>query len=488
MTSESDSPISFSSRSRRRVIVRTMLVVSDAVALLAAGFFATVIRFGQWRHIAAIGPPGSTVTFARVAILMAVVWLLALWFERLYQRDRVLHGSEEFGRVLRAVVMGTAGFIIIQYLLKVPGLSRLWMLLVTAFAAVFVVLGRALVRAAIQVARRRGLLLRTALIAGDNEEAVAIIGVLFKNRRAGLVPVGCLGSSRANERGVNDCGGRVALLGDAGEIRRVVAEHSIDTVVIASSAYEPALLSRLITDLRGWDGDIQVSAGLADVATARVFVHEVAGIPLIAVRGVAFTPLRRLSKRVLDVAVAGLAILLGLPVWLCIAAAVKISSPGPVFYRQPRVGRGGEAFQILKFRSMRTDTQLAPVPAGSSAVSAHILKMKDDPRVTSVGRVLRRFSLDEFPQLLNVLRGEMSLVGPRPEQACEVECYEEDQRRRLDVAPGLTGLWQVSGRSDLSVDDKMRLDLYYVENWSLAGDVAILFRTVPVVLLAKGAY
>lgn len=192
---------------------------------------------------------------------------------------------------------------------------------------------------------------------------------------------------------------------------------------------------------------------------------------------------------VFDLVVASAVLLVGLPVWLLVALAVKLQSPGPIFYGQTRVGRDGVRFQMLKFRSMYRDAdeRLAELQKHNEA-SGPLFKMKDDPRVTPVGKVIRKFSIDEFPQLLNVVKGEMSLVGPRPPLPHETDRYSKNDWRRLEVVPGMTGLWQVSGRSSLTFEEMVRLDLYYIENWSVALDVNLLFRTVPAMLLARGAY
>lgn len=472
--------------------IRAALLVSDGLALLAAGNLATLLRFGAWRHVAALGlAPGSDVTFARISLVTAATWVVMLWIEGLYDLHRVFWGTGEYKRVSKAVLMGAVGFIIVDYAFRLPGLSRLWMLLATVLAATFVVLGRALVRAGLQAARRRGRMMRPTLVVGHNEEAAEIVRVLLKNTHAGLVPIGCLASSRADALALDFCAGDVPVLGGAGDIKRVLGERYIDTVVIASTAFEPAVLSRIINDLRGWDGDIHMSSGLLDVTTSRVLVREVAGVPLITVRGISFTPWRRFIKRAFDLFVGGLVILVGLPVWLAVALAIKLDSRGPVLYRQRRVGRGGEPFDMHKFRSMYVDAddRLKQLRAsGANEATGPLFKMKADPRVTPVGRFMRRFSIDEFPQLLDVMRGEMSLVGPRPPLPNETARYSDFHWKRMEVLPGMTGLWQVSGRSSLTFDEMVRLDLFYIENWTVGFDMGLIARTIPAVLFAKGAY
>jgi exopolysaccharide biosynthesis polyprenyl glycosylphosphotransferase len=232
-----------------------------------------------------------------------------------------------------------------------------------------------------------------------------------------------------------------------------------------------------------------MAPALTDIAGPRIHTQQVAGLPLIHVTTPALEGGQGVAKRLFDVLVAGAMIIVAAPVMAFVAIMVRLDSPGPVFFKQERVGIEGARFGMLKFRSMIVDAEQQLQGLSSYNEGTGVLfKMKKDPRVTRVGRVLRKFSLDELPQLFNVLAGSMSLVGPRPPLPAEVEAYEHDVRRRLLVKPGLTGLWQVSGRSNLSWQDSVRLDLYYVENWSLAGDLIILLRTVRAVFRSTGAY
>jgi len=228
---------------------------------------------------------------------------------------------------------------------------------------------------------------------------------------------------------------------------------------------------------------------LFQLSLGGVDVTAINGIPLIGIKQTTLTGFNLAVKRAFDLACAGLALVLLSPIWLLIALAIKLDSPGPVLFRQMRSGREGRPFVLYKFRSMYegAETDMERLLAMNEA-SGPLFKIKDDPRRTRVGRFLRRTSLDELPQILNVLRGDMSLVGPRPALASEVAQYQDWHRKRLEVLPGLTGLWQVSGRSDLSFDEMVMLDIYYGENWSLGTDLRILLRTVPQVLFGDGAY
>jgi exopolysaccharide biosynthesis polyprenyl glycosylphosphotransferase len=259
---------------------------------------------------------------------------------------------------------------------------------------------------------------------------------------------------------------------------------------VSSSAVSPEKLRWISWQLEGSSTALVVSPGLTDVAGTRLHVQPVAGLPLLHVEEPQFTGMARLAKATFDKSVAGLALVLLAPLFAAIWAWIRLSTDGPAFFRQTRVGRGGDAFTMIKFRSMFVDAEhrLDALRAENVNGDGLLFKVRDDPRVTPVGRVLRKLSLDELPQLLNVLRGDMSLVGPRPPLPSEVAQYGEDVRRRLLVSPGLTGLWQISGRSDLSWDEAVRLDLRYVENWSFMMDLWILFKTVGAVVRGSGAY
>jgi len=261
--------------------------------------------------------------------------------------------------------------------------------------------------------------------------------------------------------------------------------------VTATASFGPSAVRRLSWDLEKTSAELILAPALTDIAGPRIQTQPVAGLSLIHVERPTYRGATKLFKTAFDLVGAGLLLLMLSPVFLAIALGIKVTSPGPVFFRQERVGLDGERFKMIKFRSMRVDAEamLEQLQAEQRDAGNDVLfKIKNDPRVTSIGKFIRRFSLDEIPQLLNVLRGEMSLVGPRPPLVAEVARYEDEVHRRLLVKPGMTGLWQVSGRSDLSWDETVRLDLSYVENWSIASDLVILFKTAKAVVAPEGAY
>lgn len=476
-------------RNRRRRRVVTVLLLSDSLAILTAGMVATWVRFGSIFAPVQFENASLTVEFWQVSALIVPLWIGFLALGHLYDVDTLTWGLSPAGKVIRGLSLGIIGMILITYLLKTPGLSRGWTLLAWVLAIVFVLTGRAIIGLLATIARSRGRLRQPTIIVGANAEASEIVRMLRADPSAGLKPVGCVASSYAERLELDFCSGDLPVLGSARDIARVVRETSAEAVVIASSAFDHDILARMVAELRATDIDVHISAGLFEVLTSRVVVSEVSGVPLITVRGISLSRVSLFIKRVFDLVVASLIVLLGLPVWLLLTLAVMLSNRGSILYTQERVGRGGHRFAMYKFQSMYSDAdaRLDGLSTVNEATGP-LFKMKDDPRVTPLGKWLRKYSLDEIPQLINVFDGSMSLVGPRPPLPAEVTRYSPHDWRRLEVVPGMTGLWQVSGRSTLTFDEMVRLDVYYIENWSVALDLSLLFRTIPAVLVAHGAY
>jgi exopolysaccharide biosynthesis polyprenyl glycosylphosphotransferase len=361
-------------------------------------------------------------------------------------------------------------------------------LLVLLLTTALSLLGRFLLRRRLHRARAKGRAMHRVLLLGHAPTVAQMTSQLHRRYHHGFqvigacVPAGQLGDASSMVE--------VPVFGALGAAANSAAAAGADTVMVLSCPeLDGPMLRRLAWDLERDDIDLIVASSLVDTAGDRITVRPVDGLPMMHVEHARLIGGRRLVKGVFDVAGAALLLLLLTPLFLAIALWIRLDTGGPVFFRQTRVGRDGEAFRIFKFRTMHADAeQRLLAMQDRNDFSGVLFKMRADPRVTRSGRVLRRHSLDELPQLLNVLRGEMSLVGPRPPLPSEVEQYPEDMRRRLVVKPGMTGLWQVSGRSDLSWEDSMRIDLQYVENWSLTVDLVILMRTAMVVARGHGAY
>lgn len=457
----------------------------DACALVITGLLATWLRFGSLSYPVNFDL-NSPIPYWQFAACVAIVWLAVLWIEGLYNLDRLAWDFVQTSMIARALALGLIAVILLTFALRLPGLSRGWIMLNWFGSVLSVSLGRWTLQRWMTRRHRRGSMLHRTLVVGTNAEAQRLVEALRASDIHGLVPVGYL-----LEDGLDLQSDALDLpvMGGAEDVLRVANSERIDAVIVASSAFQHDEIARMIADLRCAPVRTHISSGLFEVLTSRVSVHEIAGVPLISVSRIGFTPGRRALKRAFDILGAGAIVLIGLPLWVLVALGIKLSSRGPVLYRQRRVGMDGRLFDMYKFRSMIDGAdRMRDGLVEANEADGPIFKMRQDPRITPFGRFIRRFSIDEFPQLINVLRGEMSLVGPRPPLPIETEEYDGYHWRRLEVPPGMTGLWQVSGRSELSFDEMVRLDLFYIENWSVGFDISLLARTIPAVLTARGAY
>ncbi|TYP87181.1 sugar transferase [Blastococcus xanthinilyticus] len=455
------------------------LVLWDAVCATVAAGSGLLVRYS---------PSGTGVATASLVIAVALpaIWLFAMVLARSYESRYLWEGPEEFRRVFFAAALLLALVGTISWGLKLE-VARGFVVVAIPLATVLTLAHRQAHRTWLRRQRVHGRFQQTALLVGHRGGVAALQEQLHRDVSHGYRVIGCCLPTRS--RGVEGPGG-LPVLGGLDEVVDVVARHEVDTVaVLPCPELDGAALRRLGWDLEKTRADLLLAPSVSEVAGPRVRVRPVCGLSLLQMERPELRGLRLLAKESFDRTCAFLLLLLLLPVLVAVAVAVKADSSGPVLFRQERVGREGRTFPMLKFRSMHPDAeQLVPRLAAVNDGNGVLFKLRRDPRVTRVGRVLRRYSVDELPQLLNVLRGEMSLVGPRPPLPTEVERYGVEMNRRLVVKPGLTGLWQVSGRSDLSWDDSVRLDIHYVDNWSLMLDVMILWRTLGAVVRGRGAY
>jgi exopolysaccharide biosynthesis polyprenyl glycosylphosphotransferase len=390
--------------------------------------------------------------------------------------------AEEFRRILLAVTLGIVGLMMISFWSQAE-LSRYWVGVSWGLSLVAALVVRRLWHAWIGRERKRGRLTFSTLIVGTNREGAHLAG-LMRNPWFGFHPVGVVSTARGAQGDVD-----LPVLGDLRELRNVIRRSGAECVFVAASAIRPDDMPAIAKAVRLEGVEVRVTATLPEVLASRLSVQPLGGITALSLRPVRLSGSQVIAKFTFDILVSGFLLLLLSPVLAAIVVAVKATSPGPVLFRQRRVGTRGRPFTMLKFRTMRSGSDaLVEELRAVHGVEGVMFKLHKDPRVTHVGRFLRKFSLDELPQLLNVMRGDMSLVGPRPPLPEEVTRYEDWQFDRLEVPPGITGLWQVSGRADLSFDDCVRLDLFYIENWSLSYDLYILSKTVPVLLSQRGAY
>jgi exopolysaccharide biosynthesis polyprenyl glycosylphosphotransferase len=465
-------------------LVLALTALLDLVVLAVSVTVAWDLR--QFFDVWATTPLGRGEIALSAAPFIVVAWFLLLFAQGSYSARNFAAGPEEFRTVTLASVI-TAGLVgLTCYLLQLP-LSRGFVLLAFLIGTPLLLLDRFLVRRVTHRLRRSGRLVHRVLAVGGPFGISEVVDALRRARHVGYEVVGaCLPEGIALEPARFD----VPVLGRLQDMRRLCEEAGADTVLIARGAYAtPNELRRIAWSLEGSDIDLVVVPSLTDVSGPRIHMRPVAGLPLLHLEQPQAGEAAGWSKRAFDVTGALLALLLLSPVMAVVTLLIKLEGPGPILFVQPRVGRDGRTFGCYKFRSMFVDAAEREKELRERAGhTGALFKMPDDPRITRVGSFIRRYSVDELPQLVNVVRGDMSLVGPRPQQAWEVETYTDWEDRRLRVRPGMTGLWQVSGRSQLSFDEAIRLDLYYVDNWSMTADVVIMAKTVRAVVGSSGAY
>ncbi|MFC3738654.1 sugar transferase [Paractinoplanes deccanensis] len=459
------------------------LYAVDFVVALAASSSALLLRFGAPNREPFVRD------YLLLTCLIPIAWLACLALNRAYEPRHLFVGTDEYARVFRAGLALTAGLAIVSFSFDLR-LARGYIIIATPLAIAVTLIGRYAVRQHLHRSWARGQRLHRVILVGHERAVADMTRRLGRERYHGLDVIGaCLppGPSR---------GGFVLGLppvyGTFDGVAAAVARSDADTVVVLSCPeIDGPALRRLAWQLERDEVDLIVASTLVDVAGDRTTIRPVDGLPMLHVEHPRLKGSARLVKAAFDRVGAFVLLLLASPVLAVVAAMVAFGpgGRGPAIFRQERVGKDGRLFTLYKFRTMVVNAEARLIELRNlNDTDGELFKMRKDPRVTPVGRWLRRFSLDELPQLVNVLKGDMSLVGPRPPLAKEVAGYPSDMLRRLVVKPGLTGLWQVSGRSDLSWEESIRLDLTYVENWSLAMDLTILARTVSAVVRSSGAY
>ncbi|GAA4773134.1 sugar transferase [Actinomycetospora chlora] len=469
-----------SRRAWERRYVRTVVGI-DAVAALVAGMAAYGIRWGD------PAAPGPRWEYVALSAGLPLLWLAAMSAARAYEARFLSVGFEEFRRVLAAAVAVIATVATVSWATKAET-ARGYVLVALPLATALTLLGRYLLRKWVHRERRRGFALSDVLLVGHASTGAELVRQMRRDPHHGMRIVGACVPGGGDTPDLAALG--VPVLGGFEDVDLAVRLTSADAVaVLPCPEMDGAALRVLSWSLARSGIDLLVASALLDVAGPRIAIRPVCGLPLLHVDEPQLAGGRRVAKALLDRLVALVALVVLSPLLLAIALAIRLSSPGPAIFRQARAGWHGREFTMWKFRTMVRDAE-AQRP-GLDALNRHgtgeLFKISADPRVTRIGRWLRRTSLDELPQLVNVLLGQMSLVGPRPLPVTDRR-YEGEARRRLFVKPGLTGLWQINGRSDLDWEESVRLDLRYVEQWSLALDALIIWKTVFAVARGRGAY
>ncbi|AYF98918.1 sugar transferase [Protaetiibacter intestinalis] len=458
------------------------LVVTDMLAIAVSLMVAQLVRFGA----PPAGRPAMESLYLWVAVAIAVLWLVTLSATRSRDTRVIGVGVLEYQRVLNATLW-TFGLLAILAFIAQLDVARGYLAVALPVGLVLLLGGRVVWRRTLVALRRSGRCLTGAIVVGPAADVRRVVAQLQVNLRAGYRPIAVVVTDGRRLKEWVDSIPEIPI----DELPAISRRTRTRAVMIAGNLPGGREQIREI----GWQlenarTELILVSRLTDVAGPRMHLRPVQDLPMVHVDLPQYTGVNHAIKRVMDVVAAGAALVLLAPLLAFLAMSIRLSSDGPVIFRQTRVGLKGTTFTMFKFRSMVVDAEarLAELQAERDAGNAVLFKIKDDPRITPIGRIMRRYSLDELPQFMNVLLGDMSLIGPRPPLPAEVEMYEDRVNRRLLIKPGITGLWQVSGRSNLSWEDSVKLDLSYVENWSVTGDLVILLKTARAVFRKEGAY
>lgn len=475
------------SLTNQRLLLKLWLIFTDIIALVLAFYAAFCIRFHLGLTVAPEVVPDRLFYFSVVATLIPV-WILFFLVFNLYHSKSKLGGIQEYSRTFNACTISTLVVVILAFFEPEFIISRVWLVFSWFLTFILVAANRFLNRRGVYALRKYGYFLTPAVIVGTNQEAATLVEDLNEWRYSGIRILGFVSGRRTDTA----CDGAdFPMLGTLEQIRSIIAENGVEDLIVATTALDRDELLELGENVNNIPTvTLRLSSGLYEILTTGVAIKTVGTVPLLSVNKIRLEPIEIFIKFLMDYALTLCVLLVAWPVFLAIALLVKLDSPGPVFHRRGVLGVFGKPFDALKFRTMFTngDDFLKDRPDLIEQLKEDH-KLKDDPRVTRAGYWLRKYSLDELPQLFNVLLGQMSLVGPRMITLEEADKYGRRRLNLLTVKPGITGLWQVSGRSDISYDERVRLDMYYIRNYSIWMDLQILFiQTLPAVLKKKGAY
>ena len=466
----------------------TGLITSDLMMTFAAFWLAYYSRFDWFVQFFVPNAVVSFETYRFLLYSMPFLWLVIFAVNGLYAKDNLLGGTREYSSVFRSATQGFLLIAIAGFLEPTLIIARGWLLMTWGFTFMLVSVARFLLRRVVYALRKYGFFLTPAVIVGANEEGRWLAEQLLQWETSGLHLIGFVDKKAPVTFPLFH---HLVCLGSVEKLGEIIEQYRIGEVILASSAFSTRDYLLEIFRRYGVTNEvtIRMSSGLYEILTTSLTVNEFAYVPLVYVNKVRLTGIDNIVKFIQDYVLAIVSLIILSPFLVLIAILVKISSPGPVLHKRLVMGLNGKRFHALKFRTMVTngDEVLDQYPELKSELQTNH-KLKDDPRITPFGAFLRKYSLDELPQLFNVLKRDMSLVGPRMISPEEAPMYKQFDMNLLTVLPGITGLWQVSGRSDISYEERVRLDMYYVRNWSIWLDLQLLFQTIPAVLKAKGAY
>jgi exopolysaccharide biosynthesis polyprenyl glycosylphosphotransferase len=464
------------------------LVMIDAVMILLAFRLAYVIRFTLSLSLFNLDVTPTDSFYKAILLVIVPLFLVIYSLRGLYNRNNLLGGTQEYSFIMSGVSIGMFIIITIGFLVPEFVFARGWLIVAWGGTFLFTTFGRFLIRRMVYLLRHFGAFLRPAVIVGANDEGILLAQQLMQWKSSGFHIKGFVDKKLPVGTHVL---GHLRCIGDVEQLDEIINRHSIEEVILAASAFSSRDNMLDIFRRYGTTSHVNVrfSSGIYEIITTGLTVKEFAYVPLVGVNPIRLTGIDQILKTLLDYGLTIPALIIISPILLIIAIMIRIDSPGPVIHKRRVVGLNKRTFDAYKFRTMHVngDEILSQYPELQQELSENF-KLKSDPRVTRMGKFLRKSSFDELPQLFNVLRGEMSLVGPRMITPDEIVMYRQWDANLMTVRPGISGLWQVSGRSDISYEERVRLDMYYIRNWSIWLDLQIIFQTIPAVIKRRGAY
>ena len=475
-------------RTRKKAIYGFILGFNDIVFLAIAFFLSYYIRFytGDFAASGQITTLDFNYRFYSIIFILSAIFILYL--SKLYDWDRIYRGSGYYSRILRAIIINIIVIILAGYVLELFSFSRKWILLLFIFSTFLILTSRLIIELTTIKLLQKMDIKSGAIIVGISENANRIKDSFKKYSMEGDTILGYVDKKSKilkNKKYYMDFN----ILGYLEDIREVIYKNGIQRVIISSPEYNYNEMLEILEKIKGLDVLVMIFPGFFDFSIKRMSMREIAGIPLMQVSNIGFFGFNLFLKNLTDYLLGSIIFIFFIPIYIFVGLAIKLDSRGPVFYKQKRYTKDCKVFYMYKFRSMYIDAdQRLKELQGYNEADGPLFKIKNDPRITRVGRFIRRFSIDELPQIINIFKGELSLVGPRPPLPCEVKKYDEWEIKRMNVKQGITGLWQISGRSELSFGEMARLDLYYIQNWSIEMDINIILKTIPAVIFSRGAY
>ena len=464
------------------------LVVMDILMAGTAFRLAYYIRFESSIYLFSQDSDPNFFYYRLIVAILIPVWLVIFLILGLYDRQRLLGGTKEYSMVFNGTTIGMMLLIAVGFLNPDFIFARAWLLLAWIFSFILIAIGRFILRRIIYLFRSRGYYLSSALIVGANNEGLSLAEQLAGWRASGFHIMGFVDKKFPIGTQLTE---DLFVLGRVDNLDELIDRYDVEELILASSAISSR--DRMLDIFQRYgiaNGvNVRMSSGLYEIITTGLTVKEFAYVPLVGVNKVRLTGVDEVLKFILDILITITALILLGPIMLVICLLIKLDTRGPIIHKRRVMGMHGQEFDAFKFRTMCEDGDkiLANYPELGEELARNF-KLKEDPRVTRIGQILRKTSLDELPQLINVLKREMSLVGPRIITPAEVEKYEKWDLNLMTVRPGITGLWQVSGRSDVTYDERVRLDMHYIRNWSIWLDIQLLFQTIPAVIKRRGAY